>query len=84
MRTYVIDKERISYVDSIDTLYVGYGENALDACDDIIDVGSGLTVMFTGGEFSGAEIFDFKKTYGPSATQVIVPLKDPFVIQLPA
>ncbi len=84
MRTYTIDKERVSYLPLADVLYIGYGEHALDCCDALEDVAPGITVMTVNGEFSGAEIYDFAATYGGLPARVVVNGSNPFVLDIPS
>ena len=84
MRTYSIDKDRVSYIDALDILYVGYGDGCLDYCESIEDVEPGITVMTNGGEFAGAEIYDFKKTFGDLPARIEVDSSSPFILEIPA
>lgn len=84
MRTYTIDPERVSYLPAFDILYLGYGDHSLDYCDEISDVEPGITVMRTDGEFSGAEIHEFSRSFGSLPVSIIVNDREPFALSIPA
>lgn len=84
METYNIDRGRVSYLPAFDVLYLGYGDNSLDFCDEVADLDGGITIMKTAGEFSGAEIHEFSSNYGPFPASILVNDTVPFVINVPA
>lgn len=84
METYNIDRDRVSYLPAFDVLYLGYGDNSLDFCDEVADLDGGVTIMKTAGEFSGAEIHEFSCNYGSLPASILVNDTVPFVINVPA
>lgn len=84
METYNIDRNRVSYLEELDVLYLGYGDNSLDFCDEVADLDGGVTIMKTAGEFSGAEIREFSSNYGSLPASILVNDTVPFVINIPA
>lgn len=84
MKTYSIKKDRVSYLPAFDVLYIGYGDNSLECCDKIEDVEPGISIMMKDGEFSGAEIYDFKRSFGTLPAQVLVNAEVPFVLDIPS
>lgn len=84
METYNIDRDRVSYLPAFDVLYLCYGDNSLDFCDEVADLDGGTTIMKTAGEFSGAEIHGFSCNYGSLPASILVNDTVPFVINVPA
>lgn len=84
MKTYSIDKNRVSYLPRFDVLYIGYGDGSLDYCDEVADIEPGITVMTTNGEFSGAEIYGFEALYGSLPAKVTVKAQPPFILDIPS
>ena len=84
MMRYTIDPSRVAYHPAFDVLYLGYGPHSLDVCDEIVDVDPGITIMRTNGEFSGAEIHGFSRSFGSLPTTIVVDGESPFELYVPA
>lgn len=82
--TYNIEKDRAVYHELADMLYIGYGSGTLDLCDSVEDTPSGITVMYRGGEFAGAEVPFVSERYPSMPGRISVDSVRPFDIVLDA
>ena len=85
MKTYSLSHGDVSYVRALDMLYAVYNDGDLACCDELEDLAPGITVMKTGGELSGVEIYDFEKTYGEPPLSLLVEstIIEPFILEIP-
>ena len=83
MVNYVIDKDRASYYEPLDILYLTYGDGSLSCCDAVEDTPSGVTVMYgEDGELDAAEIYDLFERISSLPATILIDAAVPFTLTI--
>lgn len=84
MKTFVIDKDHVTYHKALDVLYVTYNDGCLDYCERVEDISPGISVMFNGTKLAGLEILDFSKNFGSLPITLSINSRNPFTVKIPS
>ncbi len=78
--------DRMGYADSVDVLYVAFGDHNLDYVGSEMEIGPWMSVQYSwpDNEVMGMEIYGLKEHFGEPPIKITVPAEEPFTLDIPA
>lgn len=75
----------IGYAEVIDHLYIAFGDSDLTTLDHEDEVGPWITVQYSwpDGELAGIEIYGLKEHFGNPPLSIMIPAREPFIVEIP-